>query len=188
MGKIVKIQKDNSNRISQGDVIKNVEYIEYAIEKEGIIEISKIKFPAVIVLTQDCDLNQDKLFRNDLRKTQDKQLISVLVAPIYNLQHFYEGKHLSELGLKMETFQSNPKKTQNREFKENKNPRYHYLNFPEGISLPESVIDFKHYFSVNINILEQHKKRGFVGKVSELYREDIVQRFSAFLSRIGLPD
>ena len=46
-------------RISQGDIYKDVEFIEYAIEKEGVIQISKIVFPFVVVLTQDCDLKQD---------------------------------------------------------------------------------------------------------------------------------
>lgn len=44
-------------RIFQGDIYKDVEFIEYAIEKSGVIEISKIVFPFVVVLTQDCDLN-----------------------------------------------------------------------------------------------------------------------------------
>ena len=32
-------------RVCQGDIISNVEFIEYAVEKNGQIEISKIKFP-----------------------------------------------------------------------------------------------------------------------------------------------
>ena len=45
--------------VHQGDIITNVEYIEYADVIDGNIEISKINFPKVIVLTQECDSVQD---------------------------------------------------------------------------------------------------------------------------------
>ncbi len=50
------IRVSKKSRIFQGDIYKDVEFIEYAIEKDGVIEISKITFPFVVVLTQDCDL------------------------------------------------------------------------------------------------------------------------------------
>jgi len=189
MAKTIKVDYENVEWLSQGDLIKNVEFIEYAIEKNGEIEISKINFPLIIVLTQDCDLNQDHMFRKSdpPKSTQDKQLISVLVAPIYNVEHFYEGKHLSEIGLDMEPFEKRPKRRQNKLFIDNEISRYHSLRFPDDVPLVESVIDFKHYFSINVLYIEKLKKTNFVGKVSELYREDISHRFSAFLSRIGLP-
>lgn len=189
MAKIVKINSENIERLSQGDLIKDVEFIEYAIEKKGDIEVSKINFPLIIVLTQDCDLNQDHIFRKSdpPKSTQDKQLMSVLVAPIYNVEHFYDGTHLSEIGLNMEPFEKRPKKIKNKLFIDNEIPRYHSLRFPDDVPLVESVIDFKHYFSINVLYIEKLKKTHFVGKVSELYREDISHRFSAFLSRIGLP-
>jgi len=190
MAKTIKVDSVNVERVSQGDLIEDVEFIEYAIEKNGNIEVSKINFPLIIVLTQDCDLNQDHIFRksNPPKLTQDKQLMSVLVAPIYNVEHFYDGTHPSEIGLNMEPFEKRPKKIKNKLFIDNEIPRYHHLRFPDDVSLVESVIDFKHYFSVNVLYIEKLKKTKFVGKVSELYREDISHRFSAFLSRIGLPD
>ncbi len=90
-------------RISQGDIYKDVEFIEYAIEKAGVIEVSKIVFPFVVVLTQDCDLNQDykvRLARNEV-SNHDKKIISVIVAPLYNVEHVYKGEHLCELRMTM---------------------------------------------------------------------------------------
>jgi hypothetical protein len=55
--------------------------IEHVLEKDGVIEVSKVVFPLVVVLTQDCDLAQDFTFRR--ASTQDKWLLSVLVAPLY---------------------------------------------------------------------------------------------------------
>lgn len=190
MTRQIKIDTSVTDRVSQGDVIEWIEFIEYAIENEGNIEISKIKFPLVIVLTQDCDLSQDHMFRNSAppKQTQDKQLMSILVAPIYNIEHFYEGNHLNEVGLTMEPFEKRPDRTKNGLLLNNEIPRYHYLKFRGTAPIVESVIDFKHYFSVNVLYIEKMKKSNFIGKVSELYREDISQRFSSFLSRIGLPD
>ena len=76
--------------------------MEYVAEGSGIIEVSRVVFPLAIVLTQDCDLEQDHLFRTEPRSTQDKWLISVLMAPLYNVEHVYQGEHLTELGIRME--------------------------------------------------------------------------------------
>ena len=79
--------------IHQGDILTNVEYIEYADIVDGNIEISKINFPKVIILTQECDSIQDYNNRKDCyEKIRDNQeiktnqfLLSTIVAPLYNL-------------------------------------------------------------------------------------------------------
>ena len=191
---IVKIEAGKLNlyrdRISQGDIYKDIEYIHSITEENGIIKIVKIIFPYVIVLTQDCDLNQDFTFRSVETSNDDKLIISVLSAPIYNVDHLFSGEHLSELGLTMQTIDKYSKKRKlttvaNNLFK-NEIPRYHYLDF--DVIIGPSVIDFKHYFSINLDYLYKIKKTNFVCKIPELYREDISHRFASFLSRIGLPD
>jgi len=175
-------------RISQGDIYKDVEFIEYAIEKAGVIEISKIVFPFVVVLTQDCDLNQDYTVRwaRNGGSSHDKKIISVIVVPLYNVEHVYKGEHLSELGMTMAPIPK--KRTPGKTLIQNKNPRYHYLEFPTNVPIVSSVIDFKHYFTVNVEYLKKHKKGNFICQVGPLYREDVSQRFSSYLSRIGLPE
>lgn len=164
--------------------MRDIEYLEDIREENGIIEISKIVFPLVVVLTQDCDL------------AQGKYLLSVLVAPLYNVEHVYTGTHLSEIDvlqtdemqkMKIEKMKIDRKSTAGKYLRKNENKRYHYLNFPQNIPIVDSVIDFKHYFSVDVKILNAVHGNKFVCRVSELYREAISQRFSAFLSRIGLP-
>lgn len=182
----VKIRKPSA-RISQGDIYRDVEFVEYVVEKKGIIEVSKIIFPFVIVLTQDCDLEQDYKIRYPKTppQTKDKLILSVLVAPIYNVEHVYSGEHLDQLGMNMRLI---PRKhTEGNFLVDNKLPRYHYLDFPSGLQIAPSVIDFKHYFSVNVNYLKR-KNSDFVCQVSPLFREDISQRFASYLARIGLPE
>ena len=183
----MKVRRQRLGRVSQGDIYRDVEFIEYAVEKKGIIEISKIVFPFIIVLTQDCDLDQDSKVRRqtDLTKTQDKLILSVLVAPIYNVAQVYQGEHLDQLRIKMEMI--NEQRTPGEYLRANQRPRYHYLKFPTGVAISPSVIDFKHYFSVNVEYLRR-KKADLVCRVSPLYREDISHRFASFLSRIGLPE
>lgn len=184
---MIKIKKSKRSRVVQGDIIKDVEYIEYATEKDGDIAISKIVFPLVVVLTQDCDLAQDYKFRWSKARIidQDKYLMSALVAPLYNEEHIYTGEHLSFLDMKMSAISK--KKSPGKSLRNNETPRYHYLEFDTSIPMVNSVIDFKHYFSVNIRYLKSHKKDNFVGQIKELYRENMSQRFSSYLSRIGLP-
>lgn len=183
----MKVRTKKSPRLAQGDILRDVEYIEYAVEQAGNIEISKIVFPLVIVLTQDCDLQQDHTFRwaKPAKNTQDKWLLSVLVAPLYNVEHIYEGNHMSELNMQMAPI--NRKKTPGTNLTQNETPRYHFLDFPETVPIPPSVIDFKHYFSVNVLQLKKWKSKNFVCQVSDLYREDVSQRFASFLARVGLP-
>ena len=184
---MVRVKKTQSGRLNQGDILRNVEYIEYVVEKNGKIEVSKIVFPLVIVLTQDCDLAQDYKFRWSKTKTstQDKWLLSVLVAPIYNLEHIFTGEHLSSLNMQMNPISR--KKSPGKNLVQNETPRYHYLEFEDHIPIVNSVVDFKHYFSVNVSQLKKHKHKNFVCQLADLYREDTSQRFSSYLARIGLP-
>jgi hypothetical protein len=81
----------------------------------------------------------------------------------------------------------NIKKTPGQTLIQNERPRYHYINFPVDVPLVASVADFKHYFSVHVTYLEGVRKTNFVCRLSDLYREDVSQRFAAYLARIGLP-
>lgn len=183
------IQMNKDSRIIQGDIISNVEYIESVKNIDGVLEISKIIFPMVLVLTQDCDLTWDYDNRQDLTKSnQDKYLFSVIVVPIYNYEHFIRGEHLSDLNQHMGTINSNPNKTENKNLKKNETPRYHYMEFTKDVPIVPSVIDFKHYFTVNIIELTEHKKNHYVCTLADLFRERVSQRFSNYLSRIGLPE
>ncbi|HUI20811.1 MAG TPA: hypothetical protein VLZ74_07175 [Methylocella sp.] len=175
-------------RISQGDIFSEIDCIEYVAERRGVLEVSKLVFPFVVVLTQDCDLEQDARYRIRQEKPQssdDKKLFSALVAPLYNAEHVYQGQHLADLGLTMTVM--NKAKTEGKTLRQNERPRYHYLSFPESVPIPPSIVDFKHYFSVNAAYLAKLRQKHFVCRLSELYREDLSQRFAAYLARIGLP-
>lgn len=185
---MVKVQRRIGNRVAQGDIVSNVEHVESVSESSGDLSVAKIIFPFVVVLTQDCDLSQDFTFRHGrpAKDSHDKYIFSAIVAPLYNVEHFFQGEHLSRLGYRMQ--QINRKRTPGKTILQNDNPRYHYMDFPEDVPIPPSVVDFKHYFTVNVEYLRQQRRKEFVCRVSPLYRELLTQRFANFLARIGLPD
>jgi hypothetical protein len=184
---MVRVTKTWVPRVCQGDIYRDIELIEHAFQKGDYVEVSRIIFPLVVVLTQDCDLEQDYRVRWARPKAadQDKRLVSVLVAPLYNLDHVVAGEHLLDLQLKMRIISSG---SEIGRLRSNQIARYHYLEFPKNVSIVPSVIDFKHYFAVSVEYLKRLKPERFVCKIGPLYRESVSQRFSAFLSRIGLPD
>lgn len=184
---MIKVRVQKTARVCQGDILRDVPYSEHLREEAGVIELSQIVFPLVVVLTQDCDLEQDYGVRWSRRTTQneDKQILSALVAPLYNLEHVYTGEHLSDLGMTMQVINKN--RNPGKNLRNNETPRYHHVEFPADVPIVPSVIDFKHYFSVHITVLKSMKPTKFVCRVAELYREDLANRFASFLSRVGLP-
>jgi len=113
---MIRVRRQRDRRVCQGDIFRDVDYIEGVAERNGVLEVLKIRFPLVIVLTQDCDFKQDYRVRWSRQNTsnEDKMLVSVLVAPLYNVEHVYTGEHLEELGMKMRTINKKRTAKQNR--------------------------------------------------------------------------
>jgi hypothetical protein len=181
------VNNEACKRVRQGDIFSNIPYYESYNEHNGEFELNIYEFPYVIVLTQDCDLEQNASAREKISSTEylvenDKHIISLLVAPIYNSENFVQGKHLEGIGIKSQTQNSKLKKP----IMNNQNQRYHNLEFADDVVVPNSVIDFKHYFSISLSYLESNQKKRICG-IEPLYRELISQRFSNYLCRIGLP-
>jgi len=147
-----------------------------------------LKFPYSIILTQECDLSNNMRERNkdekngELKK-QDKYLVSLLCAPLYNAEHLFAGNHLEHLKIEAERKNSDQRKY----IKSNREPRYHYLEFDDKPQLVPMIVDFKHYFTVSLNTLENDIENR-ICSLKPIFRESVTQRFSNFLARIGLPE
>ncbi len=180
----IEATKVDDFRLYQGDIISNVRHIESYVEVKGNIRLSQIFFPLAIVLTQDCDLESEHLNRGET--IGNNALISVLLAPIYNAEHLRAGSHLMHPTIDLESASHSSRPW--TQITNNNNTRYHYLQFPDAIKIVPSVIDFKHYFSVDVNALKAHREKHYICTVDPLFREDISHRFAYYLSRIGLPE
>lgn len=179
----------SDNQIHQGDIFKYLKYFESYKEDKGKFQLSMLEIPKSIVLSQECDLDNYAKEKKVLTKDKDgklwehdKFMVSLLCAPLYNAEHLFTGLHLQEIDIKAE-----PKNTDQRKYiKQNRDPRYHYIEFSDGVEIVPSVIDFKHYFSTTLVDIEDNIGNRLCS-ICPLYRELITQRFSNFLSRIGLP-
>lgn len=170
-------------RICQGDIFED---LLISIGSGSDTNHAEFNLEYAVVLAQDCDLQQDF----DERKVRpiptinDKYLDTVLICPAYLLEEFAQGTHIA--GRRMNTFSAKEiekKLKQNDVFK-----RYHYLSEDLDNGVPELVLDFKHFLTAPRDVLYSRRKESYVATVNEIYREALSQRFTNFLSRIGLPD
>lgn len=175
--------RHDDERICQGDIIRDFEYVDYASVVGGKIKIWKRIIPYLIVLTQDCDLEWDYTNHAEQKDNQDKFLHSILVCPAYHAEKLRKGTHLEGLGLKMRRINSDRWNL----VKKHNNARYHYLEDNKELQIPELVLDFKHYYTVPRDLFYEEAKEHYIGTINELFRESLSQRFTHYLSRIGLP-
>lgn len=180
-----KAKIQDNNRICQCDIFRDIEIVEKIEEvNEGVL-ITYIRFPLVICLNQDCDLNSDSRDKQNDNSNSNCRLLHLLVAPLFNFDSFVQGSHWGDIF--QTSVQIKPQKTEGKKIINNENPRYHYLHFDEAVDLPDTIIDFKHIYTISTNYLYSNLEKR-VCAVSELYREKISQRYAYYLSRIGLPD
>ncbi len=155
------------------------------------MELNKLKFG--VILSQDCDLNQDynsreflKTVKKDETTLNDKMIPSILICPAYPAEQLRLGTHLASINMPM-TKISSAKKTPWRKIIQNETPRYHFLGESEEFEIPELVLDFKRYYSLSREYLYKIYSKCYLVSLSELYREDLTNRFHHYHSRIGLP-
>jgi hypothetical protein len=136
-----------------------------------------------LVLTQDCDLEQDHRVRGE-KQPSDKLLPAILFCEVSTAEELY--------GIIRQT----NKKLWDR-IKINKDERYHFLQKVDPAcdrlqqGLPELAIDFKRCFTLPteevhrwIEIGEAQRRCVMVSP----YLEHLASRFAFFLSRIALPE
>jgi hypothetical protein len=176
-----KTRVGNRRRVDQGDIVKDIAFTEYTVEDKGVLLVSDIIFPLCVVLSPACDLDHDYGVRVGRKGVSPRKLmISVLVAPMYNADHLYAGTHLKDIEIECPRLSA-------KRISQNEDPRYHHLAFPDDEAIVDQVVDFKHYFTVGTQYMIDAKRSRFACRLSTPYREDLSQRFAAWLSRIGLP-
>jgi hypothetical protein len=192
------------NRPWQGDIFKNIRIINDIIEEydtEGDLKkvsVNDAVYNYAIILTQECDLEQDYLNRKNLYKAQydpiaevaeikhDKYIPMILLVPAYLAESLKDGDHLiEEFKQKMERYRG----TSWEKILNNENKRYHYLKTNANLNIPNLIIDFKHYFTLSRDVFyEKYLNTSYLASITILFREELSIRFSTFISRIGIPD
>lgn len=178
-------KQTKGSRINQCDIFHDIDIVECITEGTEGVSVSCIRFPLMICLNQDCDLNSDERDKLKEDSNKDCRLLHLIVAPLFNFDEFKDGQHWGDI---FQTGQKyNPNKTDGKKIMNNEDPRFHFLHFEDGFELPDMVIDFKHFYTVSTEYLYRNINNR-VCSLSELYREKISQRFAYFISRIGLPE
>ena len=173
-------RKKNNARLYQGDILEKLKFVIGDSEEET--ELDNIFLSYAVILTQDCDMRSDFICKKS-GKNQDKRLLSLLICPAFLINEFVQGKHLGDW--QMDVFNS---KLAKRIKKNDEYKRYHFLSEESNFSIPELVIDFKHFFTLPRDFLYKQRKDKYVASLNEIFREELSQRFSNYLSRIGIPE
>jgi hypothetical protein len=170
-------------RPCQGDILRDFTFFTIYINGD----VKRVSFPYIVILSQDCDLEQGlKKINSKSELLQDNQYLpNILFSPAFPLDSIRQGTHLTEL-FNIEQERINSESV--RRIKTNKDERYHYLDRYLEYQVPELVIDFKAYYAVSKDYFLDSYKDFYIATINELFREFLSQRFSNFLSRIGLPE
>lgn len=180
------------DRIYQGDIFKDIEIkLDFEIVGDNL-HVKTRYFPYVIVMTQDCDLEQDF---NNRKKSSDNQsncILSILLCPVFSADDYRAGNHLKNAGLEIKNLNSGLWKP----IIKNKEKRYYFLDTEvvdvdykeEPVTVPNFLIDFKHYQTIQRDELYNKLKDHYYMSIDPPYREKISDRFTHYLGRIGLPE
>lgn len=170
--------------LRQGEILTDLEQFRLNVASlaTGMATGKPFKHPFAMVLTQDCDLEQDYRVRSQ-GKDSDKLLPGVLFCELATAKELYG-----------QIRQINPKFWDR--IKINKDERYHFLQKIEAADdalkegLPELAIDFKRYFTLPTEEIYRRIEIGEAKRRCVLvspYLEHLSSRFAYFLSRVALP-
>jgi len=192
MAAVVRYESRKSRRLSQGDIYRDVAIVEGCDPQD----VSRTSFPYAVILSQECDLEQDwKAYTEQPGEPngadyqqysqEDKLLRHIMLAPCYVADAFREGVHIANR--QMRTI---PDGEWKKNISENKHIRYHCLPECEGFLQQDLVVDFKHYFTIERDAFYAKARKDFtyVCSVAVLYRDAMARRFAEYLSRIGFPE
>lgn len=178
--------------ICQAEILSNI--IQHTIDISGLsggaLKVDRRAHPFAIVISQDCDLDQDGKSRTETQRdseSQKAQLKSRLIPGIL----FLEVTGATDL-----RGRSDINSTLWSRIKINKDERYHFIEaFPLSNDLqaeggPELAIDFKRYFTIPTEEVYAQISAGLAKRRTMLvtpYAQHLSQRFTSFLARVALP-
>jgi hypothetical protein len=200
--------RGESDGLHLGDIYRDVELLEWTKESEDhrTIRSSTLVFPLAMVMGQECDLLTDSALRANTRPAGRERppkangfMWTTLVLPLYNASQFFDRRDSCLSGIFEDVYLGTTAEPTSASLemnhpssdslvKANQDARYHFICFPSPGELPDCVIDFRHYFALRTSYLMDHRAEQCLATLSTPYREQVLQRFSFYISRIGLPD
>ncbi len=180
-----------SGALRQGEILSNLKQFKLNLEslRSGKPLAEPIIHPFAIVVTQDCDSEQD------FKKRQASDLISDKIIPSILFCEVVVAEQLRNRDKDNKVKEINS--TVWGQVKINKNERYHFLeSVPAelnvlGEGLPELTLDFKRYFTIpteEVYYRLEIKEAQRCCRLVSPYLEHLTSRFNYFQYRIALPE
>ena len=186
-------ESDAASSLRQGEILSDL--MQMRIDLESIhtqraenYSLTGFIHPYAIIVSQDCDLEQDFNFRFKARGSERHRLPSILFCEMMTADDLVHGSRQGSI------FKS---RTAVRNFQNNDDYRFHFIQeipsqfdaLAEG--LPELGVEFKRYFSmpageVYRRIELSHAQRRC--RLKSPYLEHFCDRFHTFNNRIALPE
>ncbi len=166
---------ESDDEITQGDILKNcpvpfLEKFSGGIYKEGCSIDAEIKYNDGIILTQACDLANNKV--------NDVVLCSIITKTDFENMLNNQGKTKSDIE---NTIKGIVKGQQNA---------YHIINNYKTSEYEQDfyIINFKEIFSIPTYLAREiAKNNGRRLRLCPPYREHLSQAFARYFMRVGLP-
>jgi hypothetical protein len=170
--------------LRQGELLTNVVFVrlDLATLSADSPGVQRVTHPYALILTQDCDLEQDFRARQGVNKP-DKLIPAVLLCEVITAEQLR-----GSTGITTDIWKG---------ISQNKNERYHFLQKIEPAcdacreGLPELGIDFKRYFTLPTDELYRRIEMGEARRrcvLASPYLEHLSSRFAYFMSRVALPE
>jgi hypothetical protein len=173
-----------NTKITQGDLVFDCPVLEWAgsvteesLSKDGLKGLTEAILADVIVMTQSCDLEQDKVD-------------NVIVCPHFSLSKFKENWEKAKRAQK-----ENPTTKAWKSYCDDICDGYFWhlsmLNCKEDgeLKLECRIVDFHYVYSLPVEFLQSLVQAKKVKRLTLLppYREHLSQAFARFFMRVGLP-
>lgn len=190
---IALIPEKDSN-ICQGDVFQNVKYCYIDMDGTDTVEVVEFTFPMAIIVSQACDVNYMGAMVKEQKGKATKFMPSILMCPIYDVEIAKKTQHVTEAFSTLAIEKTDGEKDvlfRSEEFKVAEfdwHYRYHALTVNKGATtiLDNSMIDFKHYFTVPASYLMKNRDNR-IFRLDSLFAEQITLKFATYLSRVAIP-
>lgn len=184
-GRVAYITSVSGERLYQGEIVSNV--VERVVTCGGHSDnasYNEFIHPYMVVVTQDCDLQQDDRERRETAgdDRRRKLLPWILLVEAFNFEEtapdLFAGREIK------------------KQAKQNKVERYQFLasvssiEDADGQGVPSLVLDFRLILSYPTKELFDAFERGETrrrARLNALYAEHLSNRCAHFLQRIGLP-
>jgi hypothetical protein len=184
-----------NERLWQGEILSELPQVKLALkslsatglsqnsnETAPVIQVEYDEHPLVVVLSQDCDVEQDFKRRNSAGRPF---LWNIFLADVFEAESLHARLQAEEKTNSSEW----------RKIKENHTPRFQFLGSVSndqdalGAGLPALAVDFRLCFSIRTDELYERLRLALTKKRCRLqtpYAEHLAHRFHSYQSRVPL--